>query len=149
MLIPIRKLHNYFNLWIYCFSRANNQVFCCICHQVEAVLCPSPGTLIFYSAIVFTICKKEIIQDYFIKIFCGVFNNVFGSFTVDGVTIAKSLEAVAFVNGKGDASGNLNAPVFEEFFGDIQSMLVNNQKIAMGFKINLIHLKLAGYFIPN
>ena len=149
MLIPVWVFNDNLHFRVHRFGRPDDQLPCRRRHQVQPVLSPGLIPFFFDRPVIFTIREEKIIEDEFRKVFRGVFSQFFYLFPVIGVAVAKGLKSVGFADGQGDAARYFHAPVAEEFLGDIQGLLVYNYKVAMRFKVDLIHFQLPGDLVPQ
>jgi hypothetical protein len=61
---------------------------------------------------------------------------------------ALQLLSVALHNSIGDAASDLDASILEEFTGKGNRLLIDQNYITVGLKLNLIYLNLPRYLIP-
>src|SRR5262245_49792928 len=99
MFIPVRIFHYNFYFGVSRFCRTDDERLCCFSHKIQTVLCPAFAAFVFYSAIVLTIRKKEIVQNKFIKIFGSVFAQLFYFLSVVWITVTKCLKTVGLADG--------------------------------------------------
>jgi len=142
MFIPVRILNNNFDFRIYRFCRAYNKRLRSFCHQAQPVISPALIPFGIYTQLTLAVCKKEIIKDYLIKVFCCEFNYLSYLFPVFGICIAKCFKPVHFVNGQRNPACCLNASAVEELFCCFDCLFIHNYQVAVCFKIYLIDMNL-------
>ena len=71
-----------------------------------------------------------------------MFSNMLHHLAMLGIGVAKSFEAIRFIDSIGYTTSNLNTSLLEEFFSLFQSGIVYQQQITMRFQINFINFQL-------
>ena len=149
MFIPVRVFYHYFGFRVDRFGRVDNQIYGCILHQFQSVVRPAFFPLGIDAQIAFAACKEEVIQDEFIKKPGCIFRDLLHFLPVFGIRITEGLKIIHFVDGVSDTASHFDAPFFEESNGSIQSLLIHDKKVPVGFQVDFIHMNLPGKFYPG
>ncbi len=149
MVVPVGVFDHYFDVRIYPFGRGDHQVTGGFFHQFQAVLRPALLPLGRDTEIAFAAGEEKVIEDQLVEIAGGIFNDLPHLGPVFRVGIAKGFKPVAFVNGKGDASGSFHTPGFEKGFCLVKGFLVDDHQVAVGLQVNFIHCHLVRHVIPH
>ena len=143
VLVPVGILDDHLQPRVDFLARAD-QVSRYFRHQVQPEPSPALVSLGRDVGVGLAAGEEEIVDDDFIEVARGIFDNLPELLAVFGIGVDEGLEAVSLVDHRGDAAGRLDALALEETLGCVERCLVGYDSVAMGFEVDLVHLQPAG-----
>ncbi|MEJ0099267.1 MAG: hypothetical protein WDO12_05775 [Pseudomonadota bacterium] len=122
------------------FAGPHHEVASRFGHQREAMFGPALSAASLDVRFGLGAGEEEIIEDHFVEVPRGGLRDHLRALAVRRCVVRESLEAVAFIDGEGDAAGRLDAMCLEEGLGGFDGPVVRHGAVAMYFEIDLVHM---------
>ena len=149
MVVPVRILDDDLDLWIDGLRRTDDQVPARFVHEFQAILRPAPVTFRGDFDILLATGEEKVVQEELVEVSGRVLGNLLDHRPVLGIGVTEGFEIVRLIDGVSDTARHLKALGQEELLGLLQGGVVNQQEVAVGFKVDLVHVQLAGNGLPG